>query len=116
MSNKNLESLYQEVLDKVLEDDLRLPSMPDIAMNVRSAISKETTTNASLTATIAKDPALTAYLVQAASSPVYRRAMAPRTLADVVSLLGFAATNSLVMLHASRSMVALKTDTAKKLF
>ena len=116
MTDKNLEALYQEVLDIVLKDDVRLPSMPDIAMKVRAAIAKDSTTNVSLTAIIAKDPALTAYLVQAASSPIYRRSMPPRTLAEVVSLLGFAATNSLVMIHGTRNMVELKSPAAKKLF
>ncbi len=116
MTDKNLETLYQDVLDKVLNDNMRLPSMPDIAMKVRSAITQEHTTNASLTAIIAKDPALTAYLVQAASSPIYRRSTAPKTLSEVVGLLGFAATNNLVMIHSSRHMVELKDATAKKLF
>ncbi|CAN5161103.1 hypothetical protein BH11PSE11_BH11PSE11_36760 [soil metagenome] len=116
MTDTNLQSLFQDVLDRVLKDEVRLPSMPDVAMKVRSAIAKDSTTTDTLTAIIAKDPALTAYLVQAASSPIYRRAVAPKTLSEVVSLLGFAATNSLVMIHSSRNMVAIKNPTAKKLF
>ena len=112
----DLQTLFQEVLDNVLKDDLRLPSMPDVAMEVRTAVSKDSTTCDTLTDIIAKDPALTAYLVKAASSPVYRRAVPPKVLSDVVGLLGFAATNSLVMIHCSRNMVELKSATAKKLF
>jgi len=116
MTETNLHALYQEVLDRVLQDDLRLPSLPDITMKVREAISAENTTCESLTEIISRDPALTAYLVQAASSPLYRRAVPPKALADVVGLLGFSATNSLVMLHSVRDMVELKDATAKKLF
>ena len=116
MTDTNLPALFQEILDRVLKDELRLPSMPDVAMKVRSAISNESTTNDTLTAIIAKDPGLTAYLVQAASSPVYRRASPPKTLTEVVGLLGFAATSSLVMLHSSRNMVEIKNAAARKLF
>ena len=116
MPQADLQALFQEVLDKVLNDDLKLPSMPDIAIDVRVAISDDNTTCESLTAIIAKDPALTAYLVKAASSPVYRRPVPPKTLSDVVGLLGFAATSSLVMIHSTRNMVELKTPVAKELF
>jgi HD-like signal output (HDOD) protein len=116
MTDTNLQALFQEVLDRVLKDDLRLPSMPDVAMKVRSAISKDSTTGDTLTAIIAKDPSLTAYLVQAASSPVYRRASPPKTLSEVVGLLGFAATNSLVMIHCTRNMIEIKSAASRKLF
>ncbi len=111
-----LEALYQEVLDRVLNDDLLLPSMPDIALDVRAAISQDTTTCESLTEIISRDPALTAYLVKAAASPVYRRPVPPKTLADVIGLLGFSATSSLVMIHCTRNMVELNSNVAKELF
>lgn len=116
LPDDNLQALYQEVLDRVLNDDIRLPSMPDIAIDVRVAISEENTTCESLTSIIAKDPALTAYLVKAASSPIYRRPVPPKTLADVVGLLGFSATSSLVMIHSTRNMVELNSPIAKELF
>jgi HD-like signal output (HDOD) protein len=99
MTDLHLQTLFKEVQDNVLKDDLRLPSMPDVAMEVHTAVSKDSTTCDTLTDVIAKDPALTAYLVKAAPSPVYPRAVPPKVLSDVVGLLGFAATNSLVMIH-----------------
>jgi HD-like signal output (HDOD) protein len=116
MTETNLHGLYQNVLDQVLKEDVRLPSMPDVAMKVRSAISIDSTSNETLTTIIARDPGLTAYLVRAASSPIYRRSAAPKTLSEVVGLLGFAATNSLVMIYSTRNMVEIKTEAAKKLF
>ena len=112
----NLEALFQEVLARALSDQLRFPSLPDVAMSVRAAISDDSTTCDSLKAIIAKDPALTAYLLKAASSPLYRRAVPPKTLSDVVGLLGFAATNNLVMIHSTSKLVELKTPVAKELF
>jgi len=116
MNETELHEFYKEVLDRVLNDELRLPSLPDVTMRVRDAIAAENTTSESLTEIIAKDPGLTAYLVRAASSPVYRRAIPPTTLTEVVGLLGFAATNSLVMLHSVRSLVAFDNPVATQLF
>ncbi len=114
--DSNLEALFQEVLDRVLSDELKLPSLPDVAMNVRSAIADDNTTIDTLTEIIAKDPGLTAYLVKAASSPIYRRAVPPKTLGEVVGLFGFSATNSLVMVHSTRNLVELNSPIAKELF
>jgi HD-like signal output (HDOD) protein len=116
MANHDLISVYQRVLQGVLEDSRRLPSLPDIAMKIRDAIAGENVTVNSLTALIAKDPALTAHLIKSASSPIYRRPVAPKTLSEVVGLLGFSATNSLVLLYSTRNMLVLKDAVAKKLF
>lgn len=116
MTEIDLHALYQEMLDKVLNDQIRLPSQPDVMMRVRKAVADTNSTSHSLTDIIAKDPGLTAYLVQAAASPIYRRAVPPKTLSDVVGLLGFAATSSLVSLYSTRNLVELKNATAKKLF
>lgn len=116
MISEELTTLYKSVLDKVLNDDVLLPSLPDVTMKVRQAVADEHTTIETLTEIIAKDPALTAYLVQAASSPVYRRAVPATTLSEVTGLLGFSAINSLVMLHSTRRIVDLKTSESKYLF
>jgi HD-like signal output (HDOD) protein len=116
MTNSNLTELYKTVLDKALSDKVKLPSVPDIAMKVRQAIADPNATTDKVTQIIAKDPALTAYLVRAASSPVYRRAVQPKTLTEVITLLGFAATNSLVVLHSTQTLVSIKNNDAKKLF
>lgn len=112
----NLDSLYQDVLSSLSNNDLLLPSMPELTMKVRAALKDDNTSCDSLTEIISKDPTLTAYLVQAGSSPIYRRAVPPKTLSEVIGLLGFASVNSLVMLHSTRSMVELKNATAKHLF
>jgi HD-like signal output (HDOD) protein len=90
--------------------------MPDIAFKIRAAIAKDTTTVDTLMGLISKDPGLTAHLIKSASSPLYRRSVAPKTLGEVIGILGFSATNSLVMLYSTRAMVVLKDPVSKKLF
>ncbi|NKB32819.1 MAG: HDOD domain-containing protein [Pseudomonadales bacterium] len=116
LSQAGLEECYRELLNTVLSGNTKLPSLPDVTMQVREAIAEENTTSAEITEIIMKDPALTAYLVQTASSPIYRRAVPPKSLSDVVGLLGFSATNSLVMLHTTRNMVELNDANARSIF
>lgn len=116
MAGDELSLMYQGVLEKVLKDSSRLPSLPDIAFKIRNAIAAENTTADTLTTLIAKDPALTAHLIKSAASPIYRRSVPPKTLGEVIGMLGFSATNSLVMLYSTRNMLVLKGPVAKKLF
>jgi len=113
-----IESLpvYQKVINRVLEDNSRLPSLPDIVFKIRDAIEDGSTTVESLANLISKDPALTAHLVKSAGSPIFRRAVPPKTVSEVVGLLGFSATNSLVMLYSTKHMVELNDSLSIQLF
>ena len=116
MTAIELNNLYQETLDKILHEQVRLPSQPDVMINVRKAVSDDNSTIQSISNIIAKDPGLTGFLVRAASSPIYRRAVPPQSLAEVVGMLGFSATSSLVSLYSTRNLVQLNSATSKELF
>lgn len=108
-------AVYRTVIKHVLSDSERLPSLPTITLKIRKAVGESNTTAASLAQLVGKDPALTALLMKSASCPLFRRAVAPKTLTEVVSLLGFEAVQSLVMLHSVRSLFVLRSSTMKKL-
>ena len=54
MSATDLHVYYQEILNRVLNEDLRLPSQPDVMMKVRKAVGDDNTTCESLSEIIAK--------------------------------------------------------------
>ncbi len=116
MTETDLHAFYQEILNRVLNEDLHLPSQPDVMMKVRKAVNDDNTTSKTLTKIISKDPGLTAFFMQTAASPLYRRLVPPKTLADVVGLMGFSATSSLVMLYSSRHLVKIKDAASRKIF
>lgn len=116
MATNEIDPNYHHIIDRVLKDKNLLPSLPDIAFKIRSALAAENTTAETLTAMIAKDPALTAHLIKSAASPIYRRQVPPKTLSEVISLLGFSATNSLILLYCTRNMLVLEDDVSKSLF
>ena len=108
--------VYRQVIGQVLKDTEKLPSLPSITFKIRRAISAENTTIEQLAELVSKDAALSTLLLKAASSPVYRRAITPKTLQEVIGLLGYSSVNSLVMLHSVRSIVVMSSPSLKKLF
>jgi HD-like signal output (HDOD) protein len=116
MQPSNHYNVYRSVISRVLSDSERLPSLPSITLKIRQAMSEENTTADSLAKIITKDPALSALLLKSASSPMYKRTVAPNTLAEVIGMLGFANTNNLVMLHSVRSVFVMSSPKAKTLF
>lgn len=108
-------AVYRTVIKHVLSDSERLPSLPTITLKIRKAVGESNTTAASLAQLVGKDPALSALLIKSASCPLFRRPVAPKTLTEVVALLGFEAVQSLVMLHSVRSLFVLRSSTMKKL-
>jgi HD-like signal output (HDOD) protein len=109
-------AVYRTVIKHVLNDSERLPSLPAITLKIRKAIGDSHTDAHALAQLIGKDPALSTLLIKSASSPLYRRAVPPKTLSDVIALLGFANVNSLVMVHSVRSLFVMRSPVMKKLF
>src|SRR5690554_7402073 len=109
-------AVYRTVIKHVLSDSERLPSLPTITLRVRKALSEPNTDAQSLAQLIGKDPALSALLMKSASSPFYRRAVAPKTLTEVIALLGFANVNNMVMIHSMRNLFVLRSSVMKTLF
>ena len=109
-------SIYKTAVQEVLHDSERLPSLPNITMKIRQEISKDSATAESIAHLVNKDPSLSALLIKSASSPLFRRPVAPKTLVDVIGLLGFNQVNNLVMLHSVRSLYAIHNSKSKKLF
>ena len=116
MTSSDHYAIYRSVISRVLSDSERLPSLPSITLKIRQAMSEENTTAESLAKIITRDPALSALLLKSASSPLYKRPVAPNTLAEVIGLLGFANINNLVMLHSVRSVFVMSSPKAKTLF
>jgi len=72
--------VYRRVIYRVLNDTESLPSLPSTTLKIRQAMGEQQTTAESLAKLITKDPALSALLLKSASSPIYKRPVAPNTL------------------------------------
>lgn len=72
MSTESQQQFLEQLTIKIGNNELILPTLPEVALKVRDAASSEDTTAAQLAEIIVTDAALSARLLQVANSPLYR--------------------------------------------
>lgn len=82
------EVIRDRVRNAVAEDELELPTLPEVALRIRDEGQKESVSAASLCEVIAQDPGLAAFLVKAANSPMFRGANSIDDLQTAIGRLG----------------------------
>ncbi|BES72643.1 hypothetical protein RE428_36610 [Marinobacter nanhaiticus D15-8W] len=83
---------------------LALPSVPDVAWKVRRATEREDSTADGIANVISVDPSISAKLVRACNSPLYRGFSDVRTVRDSVVRLGTRTTRQLVTVFSMREV------------
>lgn len=109
-------SIYRQLVTQLMQDQEQLPSLPNITLEIRRALSDDSTSNSTLVRLISRDPALSALLMKHASSPLYRQAQPPKSLNDVITLLGLREVGRVTMLHSVKSLFTLHSAAHKNLF
>lgn len=89
-------ALFAGLVEDLMEDRLELPSMPDIALRVRQAVSDENSNAATVTKTIQADPVVAARVLQAANSALYGGQRSVDSLNQAVVRLGLRNVRELV--------------------
>ncbi len=82
------DAVRDEVTSAISKDQLQLPTMPEVALNIREAVESRDISAAKLAEVIAGDPSLAARLVKVANSPMYRGSREIETINMAVSRLG----------------------------
>lgn len=72
MSTESQQQFLEQLKTKIGNNELVLPTLPEVALKVRDAASNEDTTATQLAEIIVTDAALSARLLQVANSPLYR--------------------------------------------
>ena len=98
------EEFLQQLREAVATDQLKLPSLPDVALNIRKAVEDENGSAEQIAEILSQDPSLAARLLQLANSALYR----PRTEIDSLQLaiarLGVRIVRDLVTTLAMRQL------------
>lgn len=106
----------QQLRDEIARNQLTLPTLPEVALQVRDAVEDENATSAQIAAMVAKDPALSARLLQVANSPLYRGRVEVDSLAMAVNRLGLKLVRSLVVSLAMKQMFQATSDNLDRAF
>lgn len=102
------QQLLDQIMDDYKHDRLVLPSLPDVAMRVRKAVSDSGKTARQIAQIIQIDPALTARLIQISNGPMSRGAAKIDSCQSAITRLGFRVTQNLVMSITFRNMFSAK--------
>ena len=98
------DGIYYQVYKKVVSNEARLPSLPDVAMKVRRSMSNERTGIKEMARIIQADPPLSAQIIRTANSPIYRTTMPHTSVLDAVRRMGTHATRNVVYSHSLSSL------------
>lgn len=106
-------SLLGRITRALKDGTLELPSLPDIALEVRSVAAERDMGIAALAKVIQQDPGLSAYLIKVGNSAHYRRANAVSSLPAALNRLGVEATRDLASSYAIKTLFFLKEPAIK---
>lgn len=96
MSNESQQSFLEQLKTKIDNNELILPTLPEVALKVRDAASQENTTATQLAVIIATDAALSARLLQVANSPLYRTRHEIDSIVVAITRMGSRVVRSLI--------------------
>lgn len=116
MQYKTVQDFVNYVQTELDNNRLTLPTLPDIALQVRSAVSKGEASAQSLSEMIGTDAALSARLIQVANSPLYRGKVEITNLQMAVSRLGNNAIRTIVTSLVMQQMFAPKSKQLEEHF
>jgi len=105
--------LYFEVTQEMQADKLELPSIPETAIKVRTAISDPHATSAIIAKITQQDPAITAQLIKVANSPLFRGREKIEALPPAITRLGLKAISNLITSFTMRMVFNAKTKDVK---
>ncbi|EKE69559.1 putative signal transduction protein [Gallaecimonas xiamenensis 3-C-1] len=102
MANEN--DLLASLITKIKNDSLILPTLPEIALQVRDATEREDVSMDALADILAQDPALAARMTRVANSAHFRRAAAVDSIQGALSRIGMRQIRSLVTAAAMQQL------------
>ncbi|MET4025298.1 HD-like signal output (HDOD) protein [Marinobacter sp. MBR-99] len=106
--------LLMEFYAELRSNQLKLPSVPDVAWKVRRVVDREDTTALDVANAVAADPAMAAKLVRSCNSPLYRGFSDVRNVREAVVRLGMRTTRQLVTVFAMREVFKTRRASLQK--
>ncbi len=107
--------LIESVREIFATDEVRLPTMPNIAQQLSQAYEDENITIHKIASIIEVDPALSAALIVISNSPFYQGSVPHRTLEQAISRFGAEATRHYVTTIQNRHLFSCNDEKFKQL-
>lgn len=105
-----IETVQSELMDAINNDELILPTLPEVALQVREAAEDPDVGIGELSKVISNDAALTARIIKVVNSPLLRSSSEISDLNMAVARLGMGYTTNLAMGLAMEQMFQATSD------
>lgn len=105
-----IETVQSELMDAINNDELILPTLPEVALQVREAAEDPDVSIGELSKVISNDAALTARIIKVVNSPLLRSSSEISDLNMAVARLGMGYTTNLAMGLAMEQMFQATSD------
>ncbi|MCB1646138.1 MAG: HDOD domain-containing protein [Pseudomonadales bacterium] len=105
-----IDAIRSEILTAIRNDELVLPTMPEVALRLREAAEDENCDAASIARVIGNDAALTARIIRIANSPLVRGVQSVEDLQMAVSRMGVTYTSNLAIGIAMEQLFQATSD------
>ncbi len=102
--------LLEELKSAITDNRITLPTLPEVALNVREAIEQENVTARDIADIVATDAALATRLLQIANSPLYRGRVVIENIRMAVARLGNNLVRDLVISLIMKQMFQATSD------
>ncbi len=106
--------LLFECLRDMQNENLTLPSLPDIALKIRKVIEDEDTNSHKIAQVIQMDPAFTVRLIHIVNSPLHRGRKKIESCPEAITRLGLKAVRDLIISFSLKSVFNAKSPLIKR--
>ena len=109
-------NLVEEIRTEIENNTLQLPTLPEVALQIRDVVESENTDANAIATMVTQDAALSARLLQVANSPLYRGRAESESVQQAITRLGIKMVRSLVISLAMKQLFQATSDTLDKQF
>ncbi len=110
-----IEQVRLQLMESIQSDAITLPTLPEVALNVREAAADPNATVTSLCGVIERDAAVTARIIKVSNSPLFRGNNVIENLRMAATRLGINYTSNLATGLAMEQMFQATTETIDNL-
>lgn len=109
--SEQAQHIYQHICKAIETDQIKLPTLPEVAIKVKEAVENDNQTAADIAELLSQDTGLSARLLQLANSPLYRSKNKIDNLQMAITRLGLRIVKDLVVMLAIKQ--AFKASNAE---
>ncbi len=114
--NEKSEQFYNKLKKAVETDQLKLPTLPEIALKIRKAVESENNSAQQIADILVQDASMTARLLQVANSPIFRARTEIDSLQIAITRLGTRVVRDLVITLSMKQIFQASSDLLDKQF